>query len=156
MSGIRKSISELVGNTPLLELTNYEKNNNLEAQIIVKLEYFNPTLSIKDRIVLAMIEEAENAGKLKKGYTIVETTSGNTGNSVAGIGAAKGYKVRIYMQDGVSFERTKAVKAFGADVINFLEVPELAQVLKETNGDFFAVKRALEEILKNEEGIFFT
>ena len=70
MSRIRKSISELVGNTPLLELTNYEKNNSLEAQIIVKLEYFNPTLSTKDRIALAMIEEAEITGKLKKGFTI--------------------------------------------------------------------------------------
>ena len=102
MGEIHKSITELVGRTPLLELVNFEKEKQLEASIIVKLEYFNPNQSVKDRIALAMIEDAEEKGFLKPGDTIVETTSGNTGIGLAAIAAAKGYKFRVYIQDNVS------------------------------------------------------
>lgn len=156
MSGIKKSIAELVGHTPLLELTNYERINNLEAEIVVKLEYFNPNQSVKDRIALAMIEDAEKNGKLKPGYTIVETTSGNTGIGLAAIAAAKGYKFRVYIQDQVSLERYKVIKAFGGVTIKLGEEPVVAKVLEETNGDFVAAIKELEDkVLSKEKNIFF-
>ena len=89
MSSVKTSITELVGKTPLLELVNYERKENLQAKILVKLEYFNPNQSVKDRIALSMIEDAEKRGVLKPGYTIIETTSGNTGIGIAAIAAAK-------------------------------------------------------------------
>ncbi len=156
MSGINKSITELVGKTPLLELVNYEKDNDLEASVIVKLEYFNPNQSVKDRIALAMIQDAEKSGKLKPGYTIVETTSGNTGIGLAAIAAAKGYKFRVYIQDNVSEERFKVIKAFGGEAVKFSTVPEVVDVMKETNGDFVAAIKSLEEnVLSKEKDIFF-
>lgn len=97
MSNIHKSITELIGKTPLLELENYERKHGLEAKIIAKLEYFNPNQSVKDRIALAMIDDAEKKGLLKLGYTIVETTSGNTGIGMAAIAAARGYSFRVYV-----------------------------------------------------------
>ena len=115
MGKINKSITELVGKTPLLELVNYEKKHNLEAKILVKLEYFNPNQSVKDRIALSMIEDAEKKGLLSPGYTIVETTSGNTGIGLAAIAASKGYKFRVYVQDNVSKERFQVIKAFGGE-----------------------------------------
>ncbi len=154
--GINKSITELVGKTPLLELTNYEKKNNLEAKVVVKLEYFNPNQSVKDRIALAMVEDAEKKGLLKPGYTIVETTSGNTGIGLAAIAASKGYKFRVYVQDQVSEERFKVIKAFGGKTIKLSEEPAIDKVLKETDGDFVAAIKALkEEVLDKEENIFF-
>lgn len=156
MSGIKKSITELVGNTPLLELVNYEKKNHLEAEILVKLEYFNPNQSVKDRIALAMIEDAEKRGLLKPGDTIVETTSGNTGIGLAAIAAAKGYKFRVYIQDQVSEERFKVIKAFGGETIKLSEEPLVAKVLEETDGDFVAAIKVLEEeVLVNEKDICF-
>lgn len=156
MSGIKKSIVELVGHTPLLELVNYEKKNNLEAEIVVKLEYYNPNQSVKDRIAVAMIEDAEKKGLLKPGYTIVETTSGNTGIGLAAVAAAKGYKFRVYIQDQVSVERFKVIKAFGGETIKLSEEPVVAKVLKETGGDFVAAVKELEEkVLVNEKDIFF-
>lgn len=156
MSGIHKSITELVGRTPLLELVNYEKQNELEAKIIVKLEYFNPNQSVKDRIALAMVEDAEKRGLLKPGDTIVETTSGNTGIGLAAIAAAKGYKFRVYIQDQVSVERFKVIKAFGGETIKLSEEPAVAKVLEETDGDFVAAIKSLEEnVLSKETGIFF-
>ena len=156
MSKINKSISELVGRTPLLELTNYERENELEAELVVKLEYFNPNQSVKDRIALSMIEEAEKSGKLKPGDTIVETTSGNTGIGLAAIAAAKGYKFRVYIQDQVSEERYKVIKAFGGQTIKLSESPVYSKVKEETDGDFVAAVNALEkEVLSKEEGIFF-
>lgn len=95
--GIYTSIGQLVGKTPLLELKNYEKKHDLQAKILVKLEYFNPNQSIKDRIALSMVEDAEKKGLLKPGYTIVETTSGNTGIGLAAIAASKGYKFHVYI-----------------------------------------------------------
>lgn len=156
MSGIQKSITGLVGNTPLLELTNYEKENNLYAEIVVKLEYYNPNQSVKDRIALAMVEDAEEKGLLKPGYTIVETTSGNTGIGLAAIAAAKGYKFRVYIQDNVSEERFKVIKAFGGTTIKLSQVPAVAKTLEETGGDFVAAIKSLkEEVLSKEKDIYF-
>ena len=156
MGKINKSITELVGRTPLLELVNYEKKNNLEAKILVKLEYYNPNQSVKDRIALAMVEDAEKKGLLKPGYTIVETTSGNTGIGLAAIAAAKGYKFKVYVQDNVSKERFQVIQAFGGETIKLSEEPVVARVLKETNGDFVAAIDALRnEVLAGQENIFF-
>ena len=154
--GINRSIAELVGKTPLLELTGLEKKLGLEAKVIVKLEYYNPNQSVKDRIALAMIEEAEKSGKLKPGFTVVETTSGNTGIGLAAIAAAKGYKFRVYIQDQVSEERFKVIHAFGGETIKLSEDPTIAKVLGETGGDFVAAIKALkEQVLDKEENIFF-
>ncbi len=156
MGKINKSITELVGRTPLLELVNYEKKNNIEEKILVKLEYFNPNQSVKDRIAFAMIEDAEKKGLLKPGYTVVETTSGNTGIGLAAIAAAKGYKFRVYIQDNVSQERFQVIKAFGGEIIKLSDEPVIAEVMKETNGDFVAAIAALrEKVLSKEKDIFF-
>ncbi|MCM1507702.1 MAG: cysteine synthase family protein [Ruminococcus flavefaciens] len=156
MAKVYESITELVGRTPLLELTNYEKKHGLKAKILVKLEYYNPNQSVKDRIALAMIEDAEKKGLLKPSYTVVETTSGNTGIGLAAIAASKGYKFRVYVQDQVSRERFQVIKAFGGETIKLSEVPAIAKVLEETDGDFIAAIKALrEEVLSKEENIFF-
>ncbi|MDP4105367.1 MAG: cysteine synthase family protein [Bacillota bacterium] len=153
---IKKSITELVGKTPLLEIVNYEKENQLEAEIIVKLEYLNPANSVKDRIAMSMIEEAENRGVLKSGSTILETTSGNTGIGLAAIAAAKGYKLKIYMQDGVSEERTKVIKAYGTEVIPFSEVPEVVAAIEETDGDFVhAINVFNQAVVEKEANVVF-
>ncbi|MGN0343162.1 MAG: PLP-dependent cysteine synthase family protein [Roseburia sp.] len=156
MGKINQSITELVGKTPLLELANYEKKHNLDARILVKLEYFNPNQSVKDRIALAMIEDAEKKGLLKPGYTIVETTSGNTGIGLAAIAAAKGYKFRVYIQDNVSQERFQVIQAFGGETIKLSDEPAIAEVMEATNGDFVAAIAALrEKVLSKEKDIFF-
>ena len=117
MSNIYKSVQELVGHTPLLELTHIEKEYNLAAKILVKLEYFNPAGSVKDRIAKQMIEEAEAAGTLKQGSVIVEPTSGNTGIGLAMIAQTKGYKSIIVMPESMSIERRKLMKAYGAELV---------------------------------------
>lgn len=155
MGKINQSITEIIGNTPLVELVGYEKSRGLKARIIGKLEYYNPASSVKDRIAFSMIEDAEKKGLLKEGYTIIETTSGNTGIALAAIAAAKGYKLRLYLQDGVSIERTKTIKAYGAQLYYFSDVPEVARTLEETGGDFVAAIKELEKILEKEEKIFF-
>lgn len=156
MSRVHKSITELVGKTPLLEITNYEREQGLDAKLIVKLEYYNPNQSVKDRIALSMVEDAEKKGLLKPGYTIVETTSGNTGIGLAAIAAAKGYKFRVYIQDNVSEERFKVIKAFGGITVKLSEEPAVKEVLAATNGDFVAAVKALEEkVLSKEKDIFF-
>ncbi len=156
MAKIYESITELVGRTPLLEIKNYEKKHGLQAKILVKLEYYNPNQSVKDRIALAMVEDAEKRGRLKPGYTIVETTSGNTGIGLAAIAATKGYKFRVYIQDQVSQERYQVIHAFGGETIKLSEEPAIAKVLEETGGDFVAAIKALrEEVLSKEKDIFF-
>lgn len=118
MADIKKSAAELIGKTPLLEVTNYEKNHGLtDVTLLVKLEYLNPAGSVKDRIALNMIEEAEKAGKLQPGATIIEPTSGNTGIGLAAVAAAKGYKAVLTLPETMSVERRKLLQAYGARLV---------------------------------------
>ena len=117
MEKIARKLTDLVGNTPLLELSNYNKSKNLKARLVVKLEYFNPAGSVKDRIALAMIEDAEVKGVLQAGATIIEPTSGNTGVGLAFVAAAKGYKLILTMPDTMSVERRNLLKALGAELV---------------------------------------
>lgn len=117
MSKIYKSLTELIGNTPLLELTNYNKKNNLKAAVVAKLEYFNPAGSVKDRIAIAMVSDAEEKGLLKPGSVIIEPTSGNTGIGLASVAAARGYKIILTMPDTMSVERRNLLKAYGAELV---------------------------------------
>ena len=117
MSNIYKGTLGLIGNTPLVEVVNIEKYLGLEAKLVVKLEYFNPAGSVKDRIAKAMIEDAEEKGLLKEGSVIIEPTSGNTGIGLASIAAAKGYRIILTMPDTMSVERRNILKAYGAEVV---------------------------------------
>ncbi len=117
MSRIYKSVDQLIGRTPLVELTNFEKVNNLRATILAKLEYFNPGGSVKDRIAKAMIDDAEAKGLLKKGSVIIEPTSGNTGIGLASVAAARGYRIIITMPETMSVERRTLMKAYGAEIV---------------------------------------
>ena len=117
MSKIYKTADQLIGKTPLLELTHIEAKYDLKAKILAKLEYFNPAGSVKDRIAKAMIDDAEASGKLKPGSVIIEPTSGNTGIGLASVAAAKGYKAIIVMPEAMSVERRQLMKAYGADLV---------------------------------------
>ena len=117
MSNIYTSADQLIGNTPLLELTHIEQTENLQAKILAKLEYFNPAGSVKDRIAKAMIDDAEAAGKLKPGSVIIEPTSGNTGIGLASVAAARGYRIIIVMPETMSVERRQLMKAYGAELV---------------------------------------
>lgn len=117
MSKIYKSVDQLIGRTPLLELTNIEKTEKLEARILVKLEYFNPAGSAKDRIAKAMIDDAEARGLLKSDSVIIEPTSGNTGIGLASVAAARGYRIIIVMPETMSVERRQLMKAYGAELV---------------------------------------
>lgn len=117
MSKVYKKITDLIGGTPLLELVNYEKENNLEATVLAKLEYFNPAGSVKDRIAVAMVDEAEKQGKLKSGSVIIEPTSGNTGIGLASVAASRGYRIIITMPETMSVERRNLLKAYGAELV---------------------------------------
>ena len=143
MANIYKGITELVGKTPLVELVNIEKDKNLKARVLVKLEYFNPAGSVKDRIAKAMIEAAEKEGKLKEGSVIIEPTSGNTGIGLASIAASKGYRVILTMPETMSVERRNMLKVYGAEV-------ELTEGSKGMKG---AIARA-EELAKSIENSF--
>ena len=143
MSRVYKSSSELIGNTPLLEVSNIERELGLKARVLVKLEYFNPAGSVKDRIALAMIEAAEKEGKLKPGATIIEATSGNTGIGLASVGTSKGYKVILTMPETMSVERRNILKAYGAQI-------ELTEGSKGMKG---AIAKA-EELAAGIEGSF--
>lgn len=114
---IYTSAEQLIGSTPLLELTNIEKELNLKAKILAKLEYFNPAGSVKDRVALTMIDDAEKTGKLKKGSVIIEPTSGNTGIGLASVAAARGYRIIIVMPETMSVERRQIMKAYGAELV---------------------------------------
>ncbi|MDY3131895.1 MAG: cysteine synthase A [Treponema sp.] len=117
MAKIYTSADQLVGHTPLLEVSNIEKELGLNAKVLVKLEYFNPAGSVKDRIAKAMLDDAEKSGKLKKGSTIIEPTSGNTGIGLCSVAAARGYKVIIVMPETMSVERRQIMKAYGAELV---------------------------------------
>lgn len=139
MAKINKTITDLVGKTPLLELTNYEKANNLQSTIIAKLEYFNPAGSVKDRIAKAMIDEAEKQGVLKPGAVIIEPTSGNTGIGLASVAAARGYRIIITMPETMSIERRNLLKAYGAELV-------LTEGAKGMKGAIAKAQRLSEEI----------
>ena len=117
MSKIYTSADQLIGHTPLLELTHIEKDENLSAKLLAKLEYFNPAGSVKDRIAKAMIDDAEASGKLKPGSVIIEPTSGNTGIGLASVAAARGYRIIIVMPETMSVERRQLMKAYGAELV---------------------------------------
>ncbi len=117
MANIYTSADLLIGNTPLLEFTNIEQEQHLEARIFAKLEYFNPSGSVKDRIAKAMIDDAERSGKLKKGSVIIEPTSGNTGIGLAAVAAARGYRIIIVMPETMSVERRQLIMAYGAELV---------------------------------------
>ena len=138
MAKIYKNAAELVGNTPLLEVGNIEKNLGLEANVLVKLEYFNPAGSAKDRIALSMIEDAEEKGVLKPGAVIIEPTSGNTGIGLASLAAIKGYKVILTMPETMSVERRNILKAYGAEIV-------LTEGSKGMNGAIAKAKELAEE-----------
>ena len=140
---IYEKITDLVGKTPLLELSNYEKEHKLEARVLAKLEYFNPAGSVKDRIAKAMIEDAEAKGLLKEGSVIIEPTSGNTGIGLAAVAAAKGYKIILTMPETMSVERRNLLKAYGAQI-------ELTEGAKGMKG---AIEKA-DELAKATPGSF--
>lgn len=117
MSKIYKSLTDLIGRTPLLELSNYQKKHSLKATVVAKLEYFNPAGSVKDRIAKAMIDDAEAKGLLKEGSIIIEPTSGNTGIGLASVAAARGYKIILTMPETMSIERRNLLKAYGAELV---------------------------------------
>ena len=117
MAGILKSVTELIGRTPLIELTNIEKKYSLDSRVVAKLEYFNPAGSVKDRVAREMIEDAERRGILKEGSTIIEPTSGNTGIGLAAVASAKGYKTVLTMPETMSIERRNLLKAYGAQIV---------------------------------------
>lgn len=114
---IYSKITDLIGKTPLLELTNYENENKLDAKVVGKLEYFNPAGSVKDRIAKAMIDDAESKGALKQGAVIIEPTSGNTGIGLASVAAARGYRIILTMPETMSVERRNLLKAYGAELV---------------------------------------
>ena len=117
MARIAKGLTELIGNTPLLELTNYERHHDLKATVLAKVEAFNPAGSVKDRIARAMVEDAEAKGRLKPGSVIIEPTSGNTGIGLASVAAAKGYRIILTMPETMSIERRNLLKAYGAELV---------------------------------------
>ncbi|MBQ8197787.1 MAG: cysteine synthase A [Clostridia bacterium] len=139
MSKIYKFADELIGKTPLLELTHIEKEHGLKAKILAKLEYFNPAGSVKDRIAKAMIDDAEKSGKLKKGSVIIEPTSGNTGIGLSSVAAARGYKIIIVMPETMSVERRQLMKAYGAELV-------LTEGAKGMKGAIAKAKELAEEI----------
>lgn len=126
MSKIHKSIAELVGNTPLVELTNYEEKHDLKGHVIGKLEYLNPTGSVKDRLAIALIEEGKQKGKVKEGTTLVDVTSGNTGIALAAIGHAEKLEFIPYLEPGTTKERIDIYKGYGLDVRTLYDIDEVA------------------------------
>lgn len=155
MANIKKSITELVGHTPLVELTNYNKNHHLKATLIGKLEYLNPTGSVKDRAALSMIEKAEAEGKLKPGDTIVESTSGNTGISLAAFAAAKGYKLHIFMEPGCTPERVQILKAYGTTVQYYQDIPGFQEVVAQYGFDTGRIVALIQQFA-DDNGYYYT
>ncbi len=142
MANIFRSIDELIGNTPLLELSNLEKKHGLSARILAKLEYFNPAGSVKDRVAKAMLDDAEQKGLIDKDTVIIEPTSGNTGIGLASVAAARGYRVMIVMPETMSLERRQLMKAFGAELV-------LTDGAKGMNGAIEKANQLKEELPKS-------
>lgn len=155
MAKIYGSITELVGHTPLMELKNYEKNNNLKAKLIGKLEYLNPTGSVKDRAALNMIEKGEAEGKLKPGGTILESTSGNTGISLAAFAAARGYHLHIFMEPGCTPERVQILKAYGATVQYYQDIPGFNEIMAKYGFDKERIIAAIKKFA-DDNGYYYT
>ncbi len=156
MGKIYKSITELVGHTPLVELTNYEKKHELKATLLGKLEYFNPSGSIKDRAALNMLEEAEKSGGLKPGQTIVDNTSGNTGIALAAFGHAKGHEFVTFLEPGVSKEREDIFKAYGVDQYWFSDISGRVKEMLENGAlDISALEEDVQKYA-DEHGYFYT
>ena len=155
MAKIYGSITELVGHTPLVELKNYEKNNNLKAKLIGKLEYLNPTGSVKDRAALNMIEKGEAEGKLKPGGTILESTSGNTGISLAAFAAARGYHLHIFMEPGCTPERVQILKAYGATVQYYQDIPGFNEIMAQDGLDMERIIAAIKKFA-DDNGYYYT
>ena len=144
MTKIAKQLTELIGKTPLLELNKFSKSHGIETPIIAKVEFFNPGGSVKDRIALAMIEDAEKKGLLKPGATIIEPTSGNTGVGLALVAAVKGYKLVLTMPETMSIERRNLVKAYGAEVKLTSGAAGMAGAIKGANLELSNVELATE------------
>ena len=136
MGKIVKNIEELVGHTPLFEFVKYEEKHSLQAHLLGKLKYFNPSGSIKDRAALNMIRAAERDGILKPGDTIVENTSGNTGIGLAAFAASRGYKLTVFLEPGQSEERQKMLKAYGTDLRSMFDVPGVAEAMANLQRSF--------------------
>lgn len=154
MSKIYDSITELVGHTPLVELKNYEKELGLKAHLLGKLEYFNPTGSVKDRVALNMIIEAEKSGELKPGGAILDFTSGNTGIATAAFANAMGYKYAVVIQPGVSAERTAILKAYGVTLLQADDVPGFREMLDNGGLSMKVLTKIMNEYAK-EHGYFY-
>lgn len=155
MANIKKSITELVGHTPLVELTNYNRYNHLKGTLIGKLEYLNPTGSVKDRAALSMIEKGEAEGKLKPGDTIVESTSGNTGISLAAFAAAKGYHLHVFMEPGCTPERVSILKAYGVTVQYYSDIPGFNEIVAQYGFDTGRIVAAIQKFA-DEHGYYYT
>ena len=154
MTKIAHSLTDLIGNTPLLELTNYNKKFAPQATIIAKLEYFNPAGSAKDRIAMAMIDAAEAQGLLQKDSVIIEPTSGNTGIATAAFANARGYKYAVVIQPGVSRERTLILNAYGVTLLQASDVPGFAEML--ANGGLTMKKlKPIMEAYAKEHGYYY-
>lgn len=154
MTKIYQSFSEIIGNTPLLELTCLQEKYNLEARILVKLEFLNATASIKARPVIKMLEEAEKRGDIKPGDTIVDTTSGNTGISLAAFCAEKGYQLQLILDDNVTVERSQILRAFGVDIVYYTEVPTIKEMLDKGELSFPAIRDVMSQYAE-ENGYYY-
>lgn len=143
------------GNTPLLELSNLEREESLDAEVIVKLEFNNPNQSVKDRTALALIQSKEKSGELRPGGTIVDVTSGNTGIALAAFAASKGYRFKVYIQDQVSLERFQVIKAFGGTPIKLSEDPVVAKLVEANNGDFVGIAKAIKNHVETKDNVVF-
>lgn len=151
MANIHKSITELVGHTPLLELVGFEKKHNLKANVLGKLEYFNPSGSVKDRAALSMLQAAEESGELKPGQTVIETTSGNTGIALAAFCAATGHPLIIYMEPGCTPERIQIMKAYSTDVQQVTDIPGADEILKEYGFNPVKLMEAVAKFAKEQD-----
>lgn len=155
MANIKKSITELVGHTPLVELVNYEAKHKLSARLIGKLEYLNPTGSVKDRAALNMIKKGEAEGKLNPGDTIVESTSGNTGISLAAFAASRGYKLHIFMEPGCTPERVQILEAYGATVEYYKDIPGFAEIVSKYGFDTGRIVAQIQKFA-DDHGYYYT